>query len=184
MRYFELTVDREVSNPVQIQRLDPKQYRNGLTQEEFLSLPSLSVAYFDHTLQVEIYDVLREPAFLVSDDLKHLFALYEPDMEFKAVQLFANDLEDPAAPLFWLPYIPEVDCLSEKSKKYPNGMLEELVLDIHADIKSEIFRVSDIMEYKIIISLAVAESMLRRKMAGFALTPVVFSGGIEKGNEQ
>lgn len=177
MRYFELTADRDLSSPIQVQKLDPQIYKNGVSKEEFDAIRRLQVAYFSHSEQTEICDVLWEPAFMVSDALRRVLLLYEPDMEFKGVQLFADDLEDQTAPLYWVPYIEPVSCLGGESRKYPNGMLDRLVLDRNAPVGCRhIFRVADILEYKVIISLPVAESMIRRQMTGTALKPAVFSG--------
>lgn len=186
MRYFELTADRDLSNPVQVQRLDTQIYKNGVSKEEFDAIRQLQVAYFGHSEQTEICDVLWEPAFMVSDALRRVFLLYEPEMEFRGVQLFADDLEDSTAPLYWMPYIEPVSCLGGESRKYPNGMLEKLVLDREAPTgHRHIFRVADILEYKVIISLPVAESMIRRQMTGTALEPVAFSGpGAGSGKEE
>lgn len=177
MKYFELTVDPELSNPVQIQEIDTQIYKNGISKEAFNAVKRLQVAYFDHSEQTEICDVLEAPAFMVSDALRRVFLLYEPEMEFKGVQLFANDMEDETAPLYWMPYIAPVSCMGVESRKYPNGMLERLVLDRDAPIGGRhIFRVADILEYKVIISLPVAESMIRRQLTGAAFKPVAFSG--------
>lgn len=186
MRYFELSADRDLTNPVQVQKLDTQIYKNGVSKEEFDAIKHLQVAYFAHSEQTEICDVLWEPAFMVSDALRRVFLMYEPDMEFKGVQLFADDLEDNTAPLYWIPYIESVSCLGEESRKYPNGMLEKLVLDRDAPAGGRhIFRVADILEYKVIISLPVAESMIRRQMTGTALKPVAFSGpGAGSGKEE
>ena len=70
MRYFELITDPEVSNPIQLQKIDRQQYKNGLSEEEFQAVPELKVAYFQNSPQTEILDVLEEPAFLVSDEEK------------------------------------------------------------------------------------------------------------------
>ena len=43
-----------------------------------------------------------------------------------AVLLYANNLDDDEAPLYWWPYIPRVECLSDQTTKYPTGMLEHL----------------------------------------------------------
>lgn len=177
MRYFELTADPELSNPVRIQEIDTQIYKNGISKEAFNAVKQLQVAYFDNSEQTEICDILEEPAFMVSDALRRVFLLYEPEMEFKGVQLFANDMEDETAPLYWLPYIVSVSCLGKESRKYSNGMLESLVMDREAPIGGRhIFRVADILEHKVIISLPVAESMIRRQMTGAAFKPVAFSG--------
>ena len=175
MRYFELITDPEVSNPIQLQKIDRQQYKNGLSEEEFQAVPELKVAYFQNNPQTEILDVLEEPAFLVSDGVKRVFELYEPQMQFRALQVFSMDQEDGTAPLYWLPWIPEIECLSWKSETYDNGMLKKLVLNLDVAFEHEIFRVAGLIEHKVIVSMAVAESMLRRKQCGFRFVPVPFT---------
>nr|WP_325229832.1 DUF1629 domain-containing protein [uncultured Oscillibacter sp.] len=175
MDYFELTLDPLLSNPIQIQHVDPAVYKNGATWEEFDAAPKMIVGYFDNSPQVELCDLLNQPAFLISDNLKRLFALYDPEMPFKGVRVYANDLEDNESPLYWWPYIPPVKCLSPETTKYPTGMLERLVLDRDTLHGEDLFRISGILEHKVVISLSVAESMIRRKMTGFALSPIRFA---------
>ena len=91
MRYFELITDPEVSNPIQLQKIDRQQYKNGLSEEEFQAVPELKVAYFQNNPQTEILDVLEAPAFLISDEVKRVFELYEPQMPFRALQVFSMD---------------------------------------------------------------------------------------------
>lgn len=175
MEYFELNIDPMISNPIQIQHVDGSIYKNGATQEEFDATPKMTVGYFDNSPQIEIYDLLGQPAFLLSDNLKRLFALYDPNMQFKGIQVYANDLEDNESPLYWWPFIPFIECLSDQTTKYPTGMLERLVLDRGALHGEDIFRISGILENKVVISLPVAESMIRRKMTGFTLKPILFA---------
>lgn len=175
MDYFELMVDPSISNPIQIQHVDRSVYKNDATHEEFDTTPKMTVGYFDNSPQIEIYDLLGQPAFLISDNLKRLFALYVPEMQFKGIRVYANNLDDDEAPLYWWPYIPRVECLSDQTTKYPTGMLEHLVLDRNALHGEDIFRVDSILENKVVISLPVAESMIRRKMTGFTLKPICFA---------
>ena len=175
MEYFELFVDPLISNPIQIQHVDGSIYKNDATHEEFDAAPKMTVGYFDNSPQIEIYDLTGQPAFLVSDKLKRLFALYDPKMQFKGIRVYANDPEDDESPLYWWPYIPFIECLSDQTSKYPAGMLEQLVLARDALHGEDIFRIGGILENKVVISLPVAESMIRRKMTGFALKPILFA---------
>jgi len=175
MDYFELMIDPSISNPIQIQHVDHSIYKNNAAYEEFTAAPKMTVGYFDDSPQIEIYDLLGQPAFLVSDNLKRLFALYAPDMQFKGIRVYANNLDNDEAPLYWWPYIPYVECLSDQAAKYPTGMLERLVLDRSGLHGEDIFRIGGILENKVVISLSVAESMIRRKMTGFTLKPILFA---------
>lgn len=175
MEYFELGLDPLISNPIQIQHVDGSIYKKSAAWEEFDAAPNMTVGYFDNSPQIELYDLVDQPAFLISDNLKRLFALYDPDMPFKGIRVYANDLEDNEAPLYWWPYIPPIECLSGQTTKYPTGMLEHLVLDRAAIHDEDIFRISGILENKVVVSLSVAESMIRRKMTGFTLKPIHFA---------
>ncbi len=175
MEYFELMVDPSISNPIQIQHVDHSVYKNDVTYEEFDAAPKMTVGYFDNSPQTEIYDLLGQPALLISDNLKRLFALYVPEMPFKGIRVYANDLEDNESPLYWWPYIPPIECLSSQATKYPTGMLEHFILDRNALHGEDIFRVDSILENKVVISLSIAESMIRRKMTGFTLKPICFA---------
>lgn len=175
MEYFELMVDPSISNPIQIQHVDHSVYKNDVTYEEFDAAPKMTVGYFDNSPQTEIYDLLGQPALLISDNLKRLFALYVPEMPFKGIRVYANDLEDNESPLYWWPYIPPIECLSSQATKYPTGMLEHFILDRNALHGEDIFRVGSILENKVVISLSIAESMIRRKMTGFTLKPICFA---------
>jgi len=84
-------------------------------------------------------------------------------------------LEDNESPLYWWPYIPLIECLSSQATKYPTGMLEHFILDRNALHGEDIFRVDSILENKVVISLSIAESMIRRKMTGFTLKPICFA---------
>lgn len=175
MKYFELIPDPDTTNPIQLLKVDGKVYKNGLSEEKFKEIPPLSVGYFENLPQRELYDVLQEPAFLISDRVKRLIALYEPKMEFKGIQLFPERENDSTMPLFWIPCLISVDCLSRQTEKYSNGMIKKLLLDSRGDYKHHIFRVGGILEHKVLISLPLAESMLRRRVSGIALVPVHFS---------
>ena len=176
MKYFELISDREIANPVQILKVDGKIYRNGLSRKEFDRIPPLSVGYFENLPERELYDVLQEPAFLVSDRVKRLFSLYEPEMEFKGIQLFPGSEEDTTMPLFWFPGLIPLDCLSSRAWKHDNGMVKELILDEKKEYRHHIFRVEGILEHRVLVSLPLAESMLRRRVSGISFLPVRFLG--------
>ena len=46
----------------------------------------MTVGYFDNSPQIEIYDLLGQPAFLISDNLKRLFALPSLSLREKQFQ--------------------------------------------------------------------------------------------------
>lgn len=171
MEYFELILDKKVENPVEVMNLDPKVYRYDMNLEYFNALDTLKVAYYSGREMEELCGLFVQPAFLISDDIKRLFVLYEKESRFKAVQLFSTAPENKLAPLYWVPWFPELDCTS-KTKKYTTGTVEELILDERVIRGRNIFKVAGLLEYKVIVSFPVAESLLRRRFYGVGFQKV------------
>ena len=98
-------------------------------------------------------------------------------MEFSGNTAFCKGAGGPygAAVLVSLFYAGRL--LKQPDEKYPDGMIKRLVLDQKKSWKRSIFRVDGILEQRIIVALPLAESMLRRRMTGVSLLPVMFGGG-------
>lgn len=172
MEYFVLTQSKRVIHPIKIYALDSSIYKYSMTLEQMEKLDDLRVAYFEHTNGVEMSDILVAPTFLITTPIKKVFSLYDEAMRFKGVQLFTTDEEDQTAPLYWVPLCKEIACIHRDTSKYDNGLVKTLVLDEQAIHGESIFKVKGLVESKIIITLPVAESLLRRKLYGIGLEKV------------
>lgn len=170
--YFLLTQSKQLVSPPIFEGTDKTKIKPFLTKEEFDALNEVNILYFDYHEGIEIPDILNSPVFMVSTKIKHLFELYDEEIVFKGVQTFSKQEEDPMAPLYWNPYIPVCDCLHPSSETYGTGLLKELILDSEQIGDKEIVRVGGILENRIVISLAVAESLLRRELFGIGLEKV------------
>lgn len=169
MEYFELCQSKAVENPLVVLKLDKERYTYRMTQEDFAALDRLRVAWFSGREFEEICDILTEPTFLVSEGLKKSLQLYDRSIPFKGVQLFSTAEESKQYPLYWVPCFPWLDCLHEKTEKQDNGMLKHLVLAGKKIRGKSIFRIGGLLEYKVAVSLPVAESILRRRPYGVSL---------------
>ena len=117
-------------------------------------------------------DFLFEPTFLIHDNLQSLFKLLEPDLQFKGVQLYAAQNRDKlATPLYWLPYLPITDAVSENSKIIL-GKPVKLIL------KAELLAKKRVAHCKLpaadiwLLSLEAAECLLRRQPIGIILEKI------------
>lgn len=172
MDYFELYQSEKTENPVELLGLDRSSYTYVMKEEEFEALDKLKVAYYSGRETEEMCDILKEPTYLISNEIKRMFELYDKKLNYKGVQLFSTASENTTSPLYWVAGFPAVDCLHESAEKYGNGMLKELVLDKRKLQGLNIFRVAGLLEYKVIITLPVAESLLRRRLYGIGLRRV------------
>ncbi len=170
--YFWLKPDVALSNPIQIFHFAVEEpVTAGMTIDPE-KIPKHQVAYFEYSPQLEICDVLFRPTLLIENTLKRLWSLYEPQVKFKSVQVFANDPEIDVSPLYWHPMLKTVDCLDEAASFYSNGMLEHLVVRLRSIQAHQILQVAGTIENVTLVSLPVAESMLRRFTTGYELVPV------------
>lgn len=170
-QFFRLRISDQISRTLDIIGL-PAQYNNVVSKSDFDKLDDNIVAYFRGEAVPEISGVLAHPSFLICDDLKSLLQLYNPQLQAKAIQLFAGEMESKENYLYWLPYIETVGCLHDSTEKYPNGMLKQLVLDNKLLPHASIFRPDGLLEDIVVISLPLAESILRRCFYGIHLDPV------------
>ena len=170
--YFWLKPDAALSNPIQIFHFAVEgPVTTGMTNDP-QKIPKHQVAYFEYSPQLEICDVLFRPTLLIENAVKRLWGLYEPQMKFKSVQVFANDPEIEVSPLYWSPVLKAVDCMDGETSFYSNGMLENLVVRLRSVQAHQILQVAGPVENVTLVSLPVAESMLRRFMTGYDLIPV------------
>lgn len=109
---------------------------------------------------------------MISDELKKLFTLYIPDLQAKMIQLFAGELDSRESYRYWLPYFPPAFCLHENVERYPDGSVKQIVLNRMCLPPEPIFRIGGMHEYRVVVELSVAESILRRSPYGVDLTPV------------
>jgi len=169
MEYFELAQSRAVENPLEIVKLDGQQYCQAMREKDFNALDRLKVAYFSGREFEEPCDILIQPTFLVSDQLKKVLELYDRTIRFKGIQLFPTEEGVENYPMYWVPLFQTRECLHEETQKYDNGMLKTLVLDQKKTGGKQILRIGGILEYKVAVSLPVAESILRRHLYGVSL---------------
>lgn len=172
MEFFILDLDKKVNRAIELQYLDRTIYVKNVNQKSFEQLPKLSVAYHNGNEMGEVPDILQSPTLLLSDKLKRILSLYDNKLEFKGVQVFSEKEKDLNNPLYWVTLFPEVDSLHSSSTFYNVGLVNELRLDEKKIKGQHIFKVKDLIGAKIIVSLAVAESILRRRPYGISLEKV------------
>lgn len=175
MEYFELFLSKAVENPVRIAGLDFEPYRrawkaqDGQDDSAGSALDDLKAAFFSGQESEEICDLLTDPVFLISGNLKAVFEMYDRDIRFKGIQLIPKTEESSLYPLYWMPFPAVAHCLHRESVVLDTGTVSELVLDGERIGERHIFRVGGIAEDRVVISLPVAESILRRRMYGIGI---------------
>lgn len=172
MKYFRVSQDRDVSNLIVPAGIDPAVYRDGVSRQEFDRAKNMIVTYFTNSQDLEKPDILYTPAFLVSDRFKRLLQKFDSQMRFKGIRCYPEDVDDPEALLYWWPYLPKIKCLSERTEKYPTGLIRHLVVESAEIPDKPIIMMDDTLETIVLVSEELAESMLRRYFWGMDFVPV------------
>ncbi|MGN0161106.1 MAG: imm11 family protein [Lachnospiraceae bacterium] len=172
MKYFVLREDKEITNPIVIEKIDNGTYMDGASGKEFMKAPKMIVSYYQNSQEIEKPDVLYSPAFLVSEPLRKLLLSYDSKIRFKGIRCYPRAVEDPEALLYWWPYLKKIDCMSKETEKYPTGFVKKLVIEEKKIQNVPIFMVGGLLETVIVVSMELAESMLRRNMWGMEFESV------------
>lgn len=157
-----------MNNSFSVEGLDTQVYVANPAKEQFQKLPQSIVTYFDYREDYEVADYIVAPTPMVSEGLRKVFAMYEPQMKFKSIQCYADNEKDiyKMAPAFYVYYIERTACLHKDAVIAPNGSVTQLILDKNRMNGRDIIVIDGIPEKITMVSLAVAESILRRNMFG------------------
>lgn len=172
MKYFMIPQDRQMSNPIVPEQIDKTIYVDGAPRTQFKHVSDMIVSYYLNSPDLEKPDILYSPAFLVSDRLKRLLEKYDSKMKFKGIRCYPEDFNDHESLLYWWPSLRKINCMSEKTEKYPNGLIRRLVIQPGKLQRTSILMVDGTIETIVLVSMELVESMLRRGMWGMDYVPV------------
>ncbi len=157
MEYFALQYDRQIIDLLKLDKHDI----DFTTTEPFI-LP----CEMEETITVPEFFIIQELFtyhFFISDRLKELFDVYHKD--FEAVPCFLTDTERQRQECFWKIKLPEI--YQEKQE----GTTDVYLVEEQAEGKYVFTLVIEKRKY-IIVSLHLAEHMLRKNCYGIRYNPV------------
>ena len=171
MEYFRIRQDsRYLHAPVFSNPEEVIQRRKSISIENADQIQDVSVLFADGPHRLDFLDILDKQFFLVSMEVKKVFAMYEPSMIFKNVCILNNEMDEYGQ--YALPLFREPDCVAEGSEISPDRSYIKKLRIRQMDGLDSIFKVAGLMTDAVIIRLDVAESLLRRGIRRFALERV------------
>jgi len=165
MDYFILTCG-EHTRPLHSAELGKFSLEKLLSKQQTQKFDDITIIITPSKPGERYGDIITSPVYLVSDEMKVLFAKYDKTLVFKAVRLVDEDSKKQT--LYWIMGVEELHCLSEQTVLNPPRM-RHLVLDQDKINKTPIFKLGGILENYLIVRLDVAESLLRRNFYGIEL---------------
>lgn len=168
MKYFLLEQDNRYSNVPKIADMYSKIDRKNLNLVDEYKIKDTIILYAHGDSDTKYLDILERPKYIVSEKMKKILNEYTDNIVFKYLPLI--DIENKIQNNYYLPIFEEADVLSSKTEfNLVKTDARKIVLDGRKIKKRRIFKISGLEKTKIVISLDVAESILRRDILGVNL---------------
>lgn len=116
-------------------------------------------------------EVISFPYFMITAEAKHILTLYDSSLEFCRINLF--DTKNEESRQYLLPFLEVVDCLTEETEYNKNkSEVIHAVMSLKKTEHRSLFRPKGFSQQTAAMSLALTESLLRRKIRGLSLTEI------------
>lgn len=168
-KYFLLKEDYNVENRVKFKDFTTSKKAIFL-KEDVEILRDMADMYIDSDENTIFPALIESPVLMISEELYDLFNLYEENITYKIVVF--SDIKREIQKVYRL-MVPEViDGLSEKTTYTKSNWLDNMVLDKNKVGDNNIFRIKAALDYYLVVSLDVAEAILKRDFQGIIFKEV------------
>lgn len=170
MRYFFITQDKGLSCGIQYRDFDINGGRHVFSKQDAARLNDSVVLYLKGTGLEARWDFLQCPVTMFEERFRDILDAYEPGLFFQDVVLIhkENSLQYRYAHTL----MEQLDAVSEQTEYYPNGTVKRLVLDSKKIGRHNLFLLEGNLRKDPIVSLPLAESLLRRSPIGIRFEEV------------
>lgn len=175
MKYFLLEENKKCVHKPVVSNWYTATKKQGIDIKKFHSIKDKVLLNLVSDKEIVVTSVLTHPLFMIHDSILNIVQKYEPNMPSKKIILL--DSENGFFELYHMPLLTYIDCM-DIEKSVPNkagGSYEKIVLDeskMQGLNKKSIFWIMGDESKVPIISLDIAESILRRDWRGLQLTEV------------
>lgn len=171
MEYFRIRQDKRYIHPPYINNIrDIIRRRQDISLSNASRIEDVSVGFSEIRGSVDFIDILDQQVFLISNEVRNVFTMYEPYMILKEICIINSCTDEYGR--YFIPLLPEVDCLSDKSVVSPDkSYVKRLVLKKRFD-SQVVFKVAGLLTDAVMIRLDAVESLLRRGTTKFTLEPI------------
>ncbi len=170
MRYFFITQDRNLPGAIQYRDFDINGSRHLFSKEDSSQLDNVVPIYLAGDGRETRWDFLQHPVTMFSKRFKDVLEAYEPELFFQEVVLIHK--ENSLQYRYVHTLMDQLEAVGSRTEYYPNGMVKRLVLDAGAVGRHNLFLLNGNQRKDPIVSLPLAESLLRRKPIGICFEEV------------
>ena len=170
MRYFFIKQDKELSCAIQYRDFDINGGRHVFSRQDAKRLNDSVGLYLKGSGREARWDFLQCPVTMFDERFKEILEAYEPTLFFQEVVLIHK--ENALQYQYVHTLMEQVEAVSDKTEYYPNGTVKRMVLDASKIGRHNLFLLEGNHRKDPIVSLALAESLLRRQVVGICFEEV------------
>lgn len=164
MRYFFITQDAELPCTIQYRDFDINGGRHIFSRQDAGQLNDSVALYLAGSGCEARWDFLQCPVTMFSERFKDILDAYEPGLFFQEVVLIHK--ENILQYRYVHTLMEQIDAVAEQTEYYPNGTAKRLILDAGKIGRHNLFMLAGNHRKDPVVSLALAESLLRRNPIG------------------
>ena len=164
MRYFFITQDKNLPGSIQYRDFDINGSRHVFSKEDSSQLDSVVALYLAGDGNEARWDFLQHPVTMFSRRFRNILDAYEPGLFFQEVVLIHKESSRQYRYVHTL--MDQLDAVGSQTEYYPNGTVKRLVLDSGKIGQHNLFLLKGNQRKDPIVSLPLAESLLRRRPMG------------------
>ncbi|HEX3075530.1 MAG TPA: hypothetical protein VHQ24_01540 [Lachnospiraceae bacterium] len=169
MRYYLIQTDNNYIKIPRFKDLHRHLDVRDITMGGYYKIPKRMLFRIEEDRDTMFVDILATPIFLLTEKIKKLLSMFEPNLNFKEFILL--DQGHGRTETYYMPTLEEIDCLSEKSEfSRMHSELARIVLDREKIQDKAIFTIAGVDRRYVIARLDVIESMIRRDATGYRIT--------------
>ena len=173
MKYFEIQDSPELKYAPQLKNWYGKFDVRNIRIDSFPKLPDMQLFTIESSKNTIFTDLILFPFLLVSPMVQEVIKIYRECCFFRKIVLL--DQENQESRVFFLPVLDETNAIQIQRIQYKNGKRNLEMPEIQGErieLDRNLFWVRDSKKRHIILSLDMAESLIRRNIMGLGLCEV------------
>jgi len=170
MRYFFITQDVSLPGAISYRDFDITGGSCLFTKKDADRLNDTVALYLSGSGKEARWDFLQRPVTMFSQRFQDIIDAYEPGILFKDVVLIHK--ENVLQYRYVQTLMEPIDAAGSRTQYYPNGTVKRLVLDPAKIGRHNLFLLGGKQRKDPVASLALVESLLRRKPTGMCFEEV------------
>jgi len=169
MKYFRLGQDDREDQYLTIKGLINLPCFQQIKQGDISGLPKSNSYMVVSSYSDKLPNILTNQLFMVTQDIFALIQLFLGEVDYRC--MFLVNRRRNIEKFYYIPQLPLINCLSSQCKSnLDKSHFTKIV--IKRERYPDIFRISNVKDRVIIISLPLAESILRRDIKGVQLEQI------------